>query len=198
MPAAPMRAQYRVSFTASWSRATHPQDFPGNPHFSGIIGATHLPDFRMFESGVLASDGIESMAELGSKSPLDAGLMRAIDEANAEHLISGGGIAVSPGTVSQTFEASQDFPAVSVTLMLAPSPDWFVGLNAVRLFDDGQWVESLTLDAFPYDAGTDSGESYDSRDQDTSPPRPIAVVSRGPLVVGGTTPRVGRFRIERQ
>ena len=28
-------ARYRVTFQATWSAATHPTNFPGNPHFSG-------------------------------------------------------------------------------------------------------------------------------------------------------------------
>jgi hypothetical protein len=40
-PAGP--AQYQLTFEATWSKETHPQDFPSNPHFSPIIGASHTP-----------------------------------------------------------------------------------------------------------------------------------------------------------
>jgi len=39
-------AQYEVKFNATWSAATHPLDYPGDAHFSGIIGATHDPSRR--------------------------------------------------------------------------------------------------------------------------------------------------------
>ena len=34
-------ARYRVTFQATWSAETHPTNFPANPHFSGLVGATH-------------------------------------------------------------------------------------------------------------------------------------------------------------
>ena len=38
---APQTAQYEVTFDASWSQDTHPQDPIDNAHFSGLIGGTH-------------------------------------------------------------------------------------------------------------------------------------------------------------
>jgi hypothetical protein len=34
-------ARYRLTFNATWSAQTHPNDFPPSPHFSGLIGMTH-------------------------------------------------------------------------------------------------------------------------------------------------------------
>ena len=39
-PAAPKQFDL-VTFDATWSRSTHPEDPPDNPHFSPLIGATH-------------------------------------------------------------------------------------------------------------------------------------------------------------
>ena len=39
--AADSTADYTVSFEAIWSSGTHPTNFPPNPHFSPLIGATH-------------------------------------------------------------------------------------------------------------------------------------------------------------
>ena len=35
--AAQEEARYRVTFEAGWSAASHPEGFPGNPHFSGLV-----------------------------------------------------------------------------------------------------------------------------------------------------------------
>jgi hypothetical protein len=48
-----------------------PVDFPPNPHFSGLIGATHNAAAHLWEEGETATPGIEKMAETGAKSPLD-------------------------------------------------------------------------------------------------------------------------------
>ena len=63
-------ARYRVTFQATWSAETHPTNFPANPHFSGLVGATHNENNRIWQRGKLASDGIELMAETGGKSQL--------------------------------------------------------------------------------------------------------------------------------
>ena len=44
-------------------------------------------------------------------------------------------------------------PYVSVTSMIAPSPDWFVGVDTLDLCDDSSWVNEVVRPAFPYDAG---------------------------------------------
>ena len=84
--------------------------FPPNPHFSGLIGATHRAGIRFWSPGAIATNGIEAMAELGSKTPLDVGIGRAITNGNAEHLLSGGGIAPSPGNVTLAFDISVEHP----------------------------------------------------------------------------------------
>ena len=47
--------------------------------------------------------------------------------------------------------------------MVAPSPDWFVGVSGLPLFENGQWVEERRIDLVPWDAGTDSGTTFESR-----------------------------------
>ena len=45
--------EYRVTFTAAWSAETHPEDFPGFPHFSPLIGGTHDEGVTFWEVGGL-------------------------------------------------------------------------------------------------------------------------------------------------
>ena len=59
--------------------------------------------------------------------------------------------------------------------MVAPSPDWFLGVNSLSLLEEGSWVDSVVIELFAYDAGTDSGAIYTSPDEATDPrgkPRP--------------------------
>ena len=127
---APQNARFQLVFDATWSAGTHPTDFPsGNPHFSGLIGTTHNASTTLWAPGGIATPGIESMAETGSKSSLTGEINALVTAGTAEALISGGGIGRSPGQVSVEFTASQDFPLISVVSMIAPSPDWFVGIH---------------------------------------------------------------------
>ena len=72
--AATPTAHYELTFEATWSEATHPDNFPPNPHFSGLIGGTHNDQVIFWSSGTLASPGLKSVAETGSTSeamPID-------------------------------------------------------------------------------------------------------------------------------
>ncbi len=187
-------ARYRVTFEADWSAATHPTDFPSNAHFSGLIGATHHRDTVIWRSGELASPGIEQMAETGGKTMLLDEITPLIGAGDAEHLLSGGGIGTSPGSVNLEFEISRDHPLVSLVSMIAPSPDWFVGVDSLSLRAGGQWLERLSVDLLPYDSGTDSGAGFQSPDSDTVPPEAIHPITVAPLDSGVP---LGRFVFER-
>ena len=181
---APSWANYTVTFDATWSATTHPQSFPGNPHFSGLIGGTHHDGVEFWADGALASTGIKQMAEWGSKSALNAEVNAAIGAGQAGVVISGGGIGTSPGQVAASFTISPEFPLVTLTSMLAPSPDWFVGVAGVSLLVGEEWVSELTVVLYPYDAGTDSGVNYTSPDLPTNPADPIAVITGSPFAAG--------------
>lgn len=190
-------AEYRLIFGATWSAATHPVDFPPNPHFSGLIGAAHRPDVRLWEVGGLASPGIKNMAETGGKSPLDGEIDALIGTGDACVLITGGGINPSPGAVEVTFVVSEDCPAVSVVTMIAPSPDWFLGVSALSLLEGGVWVDEKVVELFPYDAGTDSGASYASPNLPTASPEGIFMIEYEPLLIDGRVPPLGTFTFTR-
>ena len=76
-------AEYEIVFDATWSEETHPQDFPGNDHFSGLIGGTHNGSILFWNVGELASPGIEQMAETGAKTLLTAEVQAEITLGNA-------------------------------------------------------------------------------------------------------------------
>ena len=98
---------------------------------------------------------------------------------------------LTPDTV--TFEVSEACPAVSVVTMIAPSPDWFIGVSALDLLGEGGWVEELVVELLPYDAGTDSGVSYTSPDEPTDPPEVIRMLAEEPFVVDVSVPPLGTF-----
>jgi len=190
-------ARYRVTFDASWSAGTHPVSFPRNPHFSGLIGGTHSDRVVFWEPGGTASPGIEAVAEEGSQSPLDAEIQAAIGAGTAEGLIRGAGINPSPGTVSVEFQVGRDFPLVTLVSMIAPSPDWFVGVHGLTLVENGEWVAEKAVTLAPYDAGTDSGTTYRSPNADTSPREPIHRLEGPPVESGGTVAPFGTFTFVR-
>ena len=194
---APATAQYEVTFNATWSASTHPTDFPSNSHFSGLIGGTHNSQASFWEPGGTASAGMENMAETGGKSPLDSEIMTAIAIGTAENMLSGDGINPSPESVSLAFEISQEYPLVSLVSMIAPSPDWFVGVHGLSLFENGMWADEIVISLDAYDAGTDDGATYTSPDADSNPRGVITRLAGGPLTVNGSVPALGTFTFRR-
>ena len=53
---------YQVTFEATWTAQTHPQDYPSGAHFSPPVGAVHNPNVVFWKVGAPASNGIESIA----------------------------------------------------------------------------------------------------------------------------------------
>lgn len=170
-------AMYSATFEATWSNETHPHaNFPASAHFSSLIGATHNADSTFWQAGALASEGIERMAETGGTSTLRNEVEAQIALNNALAVLSGGSVPVSPGSATiDSFEVNQSFPLVTLVTMIAPSPDWFVGVSNLSLLDDqGEWVASQVVTLYPYDSGTDSGPDYTSSNEDTIPQEAIA------------------------
>lgn len=191
-------ARFEVVFVSTWSAATHPYQYPnGLSHFSGLVGATHKSNIRLWRSGESATSGIESMAETGGKSVLINEINSAIAEGNAETLISGRGLGSSPGTVSLTFDVTQSNSFVTLVSMIAPSPDWFIGVSAVSLIEQGQWVEELEIQLYAYDTGTDSGINYIAENNDTNPKGVITRIQDQPFLVDQRIPSLGSFTFKR-
>lgn len=193
-------ARYRVTFESVWSASTHPQDFPRSPHFSGLIGGTHAASVTFWRVGQLATEGIRLMAERGAKADLQTEVKDAIGRGLAQYVLSGRSIDLSPGAVTLEFDISSTHPLVTLVSMVAPSPDWFVGVNDLALFESGAWKDSVTIDLFPYDAGTDSGMTFNSPDQATAPRQPIARITGFPFLsmpAGGAVSPLGTFRFDR-
>jgi hypothetical protein len=178
--AATPTAQYTVTFDATWSQATHPFQFPPGAHWSPLVGGTHSASVSFWGPGQLASQGIEDMAELGATAPLSNEVGAAITAGTAASVILGGGISPSPGSTSVSFTIQRDFPLVTLVSMIAPSPDWFVGVTGLPLLENGDWIVEKTVTLWLYDAGTDGGTTYTSPNLDTSPQDPIALHSMLP------------------
>ena len=187
---------YDVVFNAVWSAATHPMEFPANPHFSPVIGATHNDRYQMFQIGGTATQGIENMSELGATNTLAAEIGGAAPNTNL--ILPGMGLPLSPGSISFSFSTTVNHPLVSIVTMIAPSPDWFVGVNALNLCPGGRWANSLTVDLHPYDAGTDSGVTYNSPDADITPQLPIRQITGAPFLNGSTVASMGSFTLMRR
>jgi hypothetical protein len=163
-------ATYEITMTRSWSEATHPLDWPGlTAHFTGGIGATHNDDYAMFGAGRTATPGLEVLSQKGMATPFDQELAAAKSAGTVGAIVQYGPIWTAGGTSSMQVRATDAFPLLSFANMVAPSPDWFTGVAAIRLKRNGQWIESETVTLYAWDSGTNAARTYKAEKIAVSP-----------------------------
>ena len=183
MPTAP--AEYTVIVKSTWTKVSHPFEYPSDAHFSGMIGASHNAKYSIFAIGRRPTPGLERLSEEGKHSPLDTEIRTAIDQGNALMLFESGGIKNWKDSMVATVRVDAAHPLVSVVNMIAPSPDWFSGASDVNLADNGAWITRRTVTVYAYDSGGDAGTTYKAKDKDTNPKKPTTRASTRHFVVHG-------------
>lgn len=106
---------------------------------------------------------------------------------------------------SAEFSVDRTRHLMSFLTMMGPSPDWNVGLSAEDLCTkECGWVQKVVQDLIPWDAGTDSGVTYESPNKPTIPQekiRPLTSLDhpQSPFYdpEGGSITQVARVVIER-
>lgn len=133
-------ASYRVTLTTTWTSTDFPANFPAGAHFTTLIGGTHSDQVIFWDPGQNASLGIERVAEDGTTGSLSAEFEAAKTDGKAEYIIASGSVSTA-GTTVLEFDINKLFPLVTLASMVAPSPDWFIGVHGAPLFDEakGDW-----------------------------------------------------------
>jgi len=183
MPAAP--AEYTVIIKSTWTKTSHPFEYPSDAHFSGMIGASHNAKYSIFAIGRRPTPGLERLSEEGKHSPLDTEIRAAIDQGNALMLFESGGLKNWKDSMVATVRVDPKHPLVSVVNMIAPSPDWFTGASDVNLAENGGWITRRSVTLYAYDSGGDDGTTYKARDKDTNPKKPTTRAANRHFVVHG-------------
>lgn len=196
----PITATYRISFTPDFTADNFPQDYPAGANFSGIVVAVHAPEEHVFQEGTQASEELKTLVETGDSAPLINFLNSQGGADDADFIVTSLSDAGGPEeTQTVTVTINPEKTSISFISALSPSPDWFVGVDAVSLIKDANSLEDqLTLNLSALDAGTDSGDTYDSPDLPTDPPGVITVIDTPPISSGGgLTPVMGTISITR-
>uniref|UniRef100_A0A1A8UZQ3 Spondin-1 n=1 Tax=Nothobranchius furzeri TaxID=105023 RepID=A0A1A8UZQ3_NOTFU len=172
-------AKYRLTFYGNWSEEVHPKDYPRRAnHWSALIGASHSRTYVLWEYGGYASEGVRQVAELGSPIKMEEEIRQKGDEVLTVIKTKAQWPAWQPlnlrAAPSAEFSVDRTHHLMSFLTMLGPSPDWNVGLSGEDLCTkDCGWVQRLVTDLIPWDAGTDSGVTYESPNKPTIPQEKI-------------------------
>jgi hypothetical protein len=120
-------------------------------YFTPLIVAAHSGDLYMFRTGEAASSELESMAEGGDIS----GLSTVIGNAGGVVVENPAGGILDPG-MSTTFDLdSGSMGYLSLSAMLLPTNDGFVGLDSWVIPSE---AGTYTANLYVYDAGTEAND----------------------------------------
>jgi len=194
-----VNVQYRITFSFNWNNQDFSNDYPSNAHFSKLIGWSHKSTSTLFEVGTLATEGIENMAESGGTTPLDNEINDRIVSGEGLQLVIGNSLGSGTGDIIVDITIDKEYTSVTLATMIAPSPDWYVAVVNINLFENGEFVDNKTVNAIVYDAGTDDGTTFTSSDDDTDPQQPISIIVNPPLGNGSTvTPAIAIVNFSKQ
>ena len=79
------------------------------------------------------------------------------------------GVSTPGGYTTTKIMVQNMYSMVSLITMIAPSPDWFVGVDSYDLCGMNGWKEKVTMDLLPWDAGTEDGLTYKLDNTETNP-----------------------------
>ncbi|MEP4890254.1 MAG: spondin domain-containing protein [Aliiglaciecola sp.] len=143
-----------VAMQPAWSAdlTVEIQNLTQGIYFTPLLVAAHTPDASLFELGETASAEIEAMAEMGS---LD-GLMTIGTSVNADMVADPAGGLLAPSLSTSTALTTDDSNTVlSITAMILPSNDGFVGLDNWAIPSE---AGTYTFYLNAYDAGTEAND----------------------------------------
>ena len=171
-PVASVRSEatYTVTFQGAWNTTVTAGGVPSGGHFTTLIGGVHNAEVTFLKEGGMATAGVEIMAELGGTGTLTNEVRAA--EPNALSVLQGsaGNIGPTGSSTINMVTLTTDHPRVTLLSMVAPSPDWFVGVSGLSLLDAGaDWLPSQTVNLYPWDAGTEEGTEFSLTNSATSP-----------------------------
>lgn len=168
-------AQYEVTFKGNWSAGTFATNYPSNAHFSPLIGLTHNDSVKLYQVGQLASPGVEQVAETGQTGTIVSEIASHITNNNAQFTVYGSsGQTSGSSEIKFKFSANQAFPNFSFVSMVAPTSDWFVGIDSIKLYESGAWKTNEDVNLRVYDAGTEEGENFSLNNAATDPKENIS------------------------
>lgn len=190
-------ATFRLTITSNWNQVDH-LSVPGSAHFSPVVVASHNSNYSVFAPGSKATSGFELVAEIGNASRLRREIRDEMRKGNVGDLVVTSNQFVLQEPV-QTLDitVSKDHPYISLVSMIAPSPDWVIGIASTKLYtkEAGFCETIITKDLFAYDAGTEEGDFGGNFSLNNSATSPIESLS---LLTGqGFNEKFATLTIER-
>ncbi|XP_041979917.1 spondin-2 [Aricia agestis] len=156
---------YRMVLHTYWTRDKFPKHYPDwrpPAQWSRVYGVSHSRQYVLFRLGRRVPVPIKQFAESGRTDALSSG-PGTMDVFGAPAITQGA------GRTEAEFFVDGNHSRVSVMARMVPSPDWFIGVDSFDLCVDGNWLDSITIEVDPLDAGTDNGFTFTAPNWPTAP-----------------------------
>lgn len=161
---------YRMVLHTFWTSSRFPKHYPQwrpPAQWSTLIGRSHGKSFVLFKIGQKASSGMKTFAETGKIA--DELSISGQGENDVYDIFSAPAIPTGSGRTETQFIIDGNHSLVSLVSRIIPSPDWFIGIDSFNLCVNGNWLDSITIEADPMDAGTDNGFTFTAPNWPTQP-----------------------------
>lgn len=180
-------ASYKIIISMNWASPAF--GVPAGAHFTSFTGMVHNKDTFLWKPGAYATKGLEDVAEVGSNInmniEIDAILFK--NKGLSKFTIPPPNVT---GTIDTNLTLNTFNPYISFASMIAPSPDWFIGLHDFSLLDNNNaWINDITVNLLVYDAGTEDGDVFGYNNPETTPKQSIALLTpaNGSVLANGNT-----------
>lgn len=179
-------ATYTIQLTGKWISPEFA--VPPGAHFTTFIGMVHNMNGKLWEENSLATTGMENIAEVGASAQALIEIDSAVRQKNASAVLTIPAPAPT-GTSVRTIYCNSNYPMVSFASMVAPSPDWFIGINGLLLYQNNRWVADTLVQLYVYDAGTEEGDVFSLNNPASNPHKNIQrlTVTTGSVLANGNT-----------
>ena len=167
-------ATYKITIEGTWQMPQH--TVPAGNHFTNFIGMIHDSSTAVFTMGKPATLGVENIAEVGNATELFKEINNKIIAEKAAGIFN----VVLPSitsTVTTSVNFSTKYSLISLVSMIAPSPDWFIGVQNFNLIQNGKWINDVYVNAFGYDAGTEDRDVFGYNNAATLPQQNISYLT---------------------
>ncbi|KAM8711126.1 hypothetical protein ACLKA7_000287 [Drosophila subpalustris] len=189
-------AVYKVVLHTYWTRELFPKHYPDwrpTAQWTKTLGRTHNANYALYHIGQPATAGVKQFAETGKTELLDSNAgeqqQQQMQAGQKPQDRTGFAGAATAGTTERTVFDEFSMPAIQlgagrseakvfvdsnhslVSLMtrIVPSPDWFIGVDSFELCVGGSWIDTVTVELDPLDAGTDNGFTFTAPNWPTAP-----------------------------
>ncbi len=168
-------ASYKVTVQLNWRSPEF--TVPPNAHVTILCGMVHSQDTSLWQPGFLASAGLEGVAEVGGITTIFAEMDNIVSRQKALYRFVMFEPAGAIGSAQTALNVNSDYSFISLASMIAPSPDWFMGIHDVDLHRNNNWISDTTINMFVYDAGTEDGDVFGYANPATVPQQNIQLLT---------------------